>query len=75
MTTIHIVTVFGRWDEAYERLQKIGLTLTIENTVDVPHTSALPSQLYELWYLAAVGIIESFTVKAGDIRAMPEKGA
>lgn len=69
MTTIAITTFFGRWDEAAHQLKRAGLTLTVENTVEVEH-SAIPKTLFELWSLAAGNVIAGFTVLAEKIQAL-----
>ncbi len=68
MTKIIIVTIFGRRDEAATRLQGEGMTLTIENTVEVS-SKHIESALLKLWQLAAEGVIGEFRVKAEDISA------
>lgn len=68
MTTIAVTTFFGRWDEAAHQLKRAGLTLTVENTIEVEHT-AIASALFELWALAAGHVIADFTVQAERIQA------
>jgi len=68
MTTITITTFFGRWDEAAHQLKRAGLTLTVENTVEVEHTT-IAATLFELWSLSAGNIIAGFTIQAEKIQA------
>ena len=68
MTTITITTFFGRWDEAAHQLKRAGLTLTVENTIEIEHT-AIVAALVELWGLAASHIIAGFTIQAEMIQA------
>ena len=68
MTTIAITTFFGRWDEAAHQLKRAGLTLTVENTIEVEN-KAISATLFELWSLAAGNAIAGFTIEAEKIQA------
>jgi hypothetical protein len=68
MTTIAITTFFGRWDEAAHQLKRAGLTLTVENTIEVEN-KAISAILFELWSLAAGNVVAGFTIVAEKIQA------
>jgi len=68
MTTIAITTFFGRWDEAAHQLKRAGLTLTVENTIEVEN-KAISATLFELWSLAAGNVVAGFTIEAEKIQA------
>jgi hypothetical protein len=68
MTTIAITTFFGRWDEAAHQLKRAGLTLTVENTIEVEN-KAISATLFELWSLAAGNVVAGFTIVAEKIQA------
>jgi hypothetical protein len=68
MTTIITTTFFGRWDEAAHQLKRAGLTLTVENTVEVEH-DAIEATLFKFWSLAAENVIAGFTIEAEKIQA------
>ena len=68
MTTIIVTTWFGRRDEAAQQLKRAGLTLTIENTVNIEN-KRISATLFELWSLTADSVIAGFTIEADKIRA------
>jgi len=68
MTTIIITTWFGRWDEAAALLKHYGMTLSIENIVQVQHED-ISRCLLTIWNLAADSVIAGFTVNSEGIRA------
>ena len=67
ITTIIITTTFGRWDEAYEELEKLGLTLTVNNTITV-ESEKIEEVLLQLWELTVDNTIDGFTVSQEHIK-------
>ncbi len=68
MTIVKVTTKFGQWDEAAERLAQQGLTLTVENTIEVSHRQ-IQRGLFEIFYLCAADVLAGFSVDAQDIKA------
>lgn len=65
MTTIGIVVAFGWWDAVSASLRKMGLELSVENTIQVSDRD-IERVLPALWRLCQARIILGFRVDADD---------